>query len=188
MTTSIVTSPTLLPLGTTTSGEPAQLHLGDRPGSARHGLIVGGPASGKTVLLRHLARHAETRMPLVHAHELVPYPLDALATPTNGLVLLDNPAAVDDEDALHGLLDRADARGAAVVATTLSTRGEYLAESVQQRLSTGGCIWLHHRQTQHAMGAPVDVTSLARHGHGYLATGGELVEFRFGLHSAEVSA
>lgn len=179
---STLTAPTLLPLGTTNTGETAEVNLGEPGSAARHGLIIGGTASGKTVLLGHLARHAAATMPPSSASELAPQPLAAVATPTNGLVLLDNPLAFATPAALHELLDRADAHGTAVVATAVSQQ-HGLDEQLQHRLSSAGRIWLHHRNPWLVLRAPVDVTSLDKHGHGYLHTARDLREFRFGLHS-----
>lgn len=179
---STLTAPTLLPMGITNAGDPAHLNLGDRGSAARHGLIIGGTASGKTVLLHHLAHHAAATMPQSSASHLAPQPLATVATPTNGLVLLDDPLAFAPPAALHELLDRADAHHAAVVATACSEQNG-LAEQLQHRLSSAGRIWLHHPNPWRVQHAPVDVTSLDKHGHGYLHTARQLREFRFGLHS-----
>lgn len=179
---STLTAPTLLPLGSTTTGETAHLNLGERGNAAQHGLIIGGTASGKTVLLGHLAGHAAATMPQSSASHLAPQPLATVATPTNGLVLLDDPLAFATEAALHELLDRADAHHAAVVATACSEQNG-LAEQLQHRLSSAGRIWLHHPNPWRVLRAPADLTSLDKHGHGYLHTAGQLHEFRFGLHS-----
>lgn len=155
------------------------------PGFGRSGaaLISGGMASGKTVLLDHLAAAAAADgIPVSRAAERPATHPDDIEVPTQGLLLLDNPLAQGLP--VGDLLDLARQRGAAVVATAFPEQHRQLDPAVLHRLTSSGHVWLHHPKRQPS--APVDVTALERHGHGYLDVDGNLTEFHYTLHPTHV--
>lgn len=154
------------------------------PGFGRSGALVsGGMASGKTALLDHLAAAAAADgIPLSRAPERPATQHDDIEVPEQGLLLLDNPLAQGLP--VGDLLDLARQRGSAVVATAYPEQHRQLDPIVLRRLTSAGHVWLHHPKRQPA--APVDVTALDRHGHGYLDVAGQLTEFRYTLYSAHV--